>query len=578
MSQQRTWRYLTAVILLALACLAIIVQIVRLQTDPEVQNLTNRGEYTYQYYYPARGEIYDRNGNLLAGNTTVYEVGVTLATINGPKAASEIAQAAQAYLGKDYDQTFSLLNNPPQGSSYLVLADFITPDMVAKLQEFIAQLDKTGDTSLDGLGFRAHLARNYPNGDLASNLLGFVNQEQRGYFGVEEKYDNLLAGVPIALRVSLDPLRADELPEVQPGVSLILTIDEQLQAYVEDTLDQAVSDSGSDSGTVVVINPRTGEILALASTPRMNLNDYSTISQVYPGDTPFDRANGQAFEPGSVFKILTMAGALDSGTVTPSSTVYDDGTLVVDGAAIHDWNGGAWGTQDMTGCLANSLNVCLGTIALKMGPDIFYNYMQRFGIGRLTGVDLAGEVTGYLRLPSDPDWTDLTLANNAFGQGVSVTPLQMVMAATAIANDGKMVEPHILYATVVDGVQHDMPTQVVATPISAATAHTLNDMLEVSLETEGSKGLVPGYRISGKTGTAEIPTPDGYDSQYTNASFIGWGPTDNPQFMVYVWLSEPKTSQWGSIVAAPVFKQIVEKLVLLEDIPPDSVRQQMSGN
>jgi cell division protein FtsI/penicillin-binding protein 2 len=204
--------------------------------------------------------------------------------------------------------------------------------------------------------------------------------------------------------------------------------------------------------------------------------------------------------------------------------------------------------------------------------------MKRFGLGHPTGIDLAGEVAGRLKLPGDGDWYPVDLGTNAFGQGVAVTPIQLVMAASAIANSGRMYYPHVLKAIVEDGQQHDLSPQVVGNPISAATAHTLNEMLAVAIETEGPKGLVPGYRIAGKTGTAEIPDPTGgYDSNYTNASFIGWGPVDAPQFLVYVWLEKPTSDIWGSVVAAPVFTDIVEKLVVLLGIPPDNVRLQLNG-
>jgi cell division protein FtsI/penicillin-binding protein 2 len=204
--------------------------------------------------------------------------------------------------------------------------------------------------------------------------------------------------------------------------------------------------------------------------------------------------------------------------------------------------------------------------------------MKRFGLGHPTGIDLAGEVSGRLKLPGDGDWYPVDLATNAFGQGVAVTPIQMVMAASAIANGGRMVYPHVLYAIVQDGKQHNMSPQIVGNPITAQTASTINEMQAVALETEGSRGLVTGYRIAGKTGTAQIPTSSGvYDNNKTNASFIGWGPVDKPQFMVYVWLEKPSTSIWGSLVAAPVFKQVIEKLVVLFDIPPDSIRLQQTN-
>jgi cell division protein FtsI/penicillin-binding protein 2 len=574
---QLSWRYLLSAGILALCGFAILFQIVRLQTDPEVQALTERSDMVVRYYYPARGEIFDRYGRLLAGNITVYEVGVSLGEMSESD-TDDIALAAQAYLGQDYNEISALLANPPEGVSYIRLADYVSAEQAAALQaDQAARNSDPNGNPLSALGFRAHLARQYPENELAANLLGFVTQEEFGYFGVEAKYNNLLSGIPVAQLVPTNPRRAIELPEIPPGDSIILTIDRELQAAVEEILYQALVETGAASGTVVVMDPRTGEILSLATTPTLNLNDYGSVDEIFTGETPFDRAISQAYEPGSVFKILTMAAALDNGTVEPGTIFLDTGVFNYGGVNIYNWDSGAWGYQDMTGCLGHSLNVCLAWVATQMGNDAFYGYMQRFGIGHPTGVDLAGEISGRLKLPGDTDWYPVDLATNSFGQGVSVTVMQMMMAASALANEGQMVYPHVLYATVQDGHQHTMAPQVVGNPISAETARTITDMLAVALETESSRGLVPGYKVAGKTGTAQIPTDYGYSDTETNASFIGWGPTDDPQFLVYVWLEKPQNYPWGSVVAAPVFRQVVEKLVVLMGIPPDDIRLQLAG-
>lgn len=576
MKNPYSWRYLTIAALLGLVGVAVLVQIVRIQTDPEIQILIGRSDVAVRYYYPPRGEIYDRYGRLLAGNITIYEVGVSLEEITDP---TTIALAAQMYLGQDFNAVMEMLATPPEGVTYLRLADYVSTDQALQLMKMQEEMSKDPNGNpLAALGFRAHLGRQYPEDELASNLLGFVTQEEYGYFGVEAKYNNLLSGIPVTLLVPTDPRRAVELPEIPPGDSIILTIDRELQASIENILEQALLETGSESGTIIVMDPRTGEILALATTPTLNLNDYGSVEEIFTGETPFNRAISQAYEPGSVFKILTMAAALDNGTVQPGTIFLDQGIFNYSGVNIYNWDGGAWGYQDMTGCLGNSLNVCLAWVATEMGNDSFYAYMQRFGIGHPTGIDLAGEVTGRLKLPGDTDWYPIDLATNSFGQGVSVTPIQMVMAASALANEGQMVYPHLLYATVQDGRQHTMSTQVVGNPVSAGTARTITEMLAVALETEASRGLVPGYRVAGKTGTAQVPTPYGYDDEQTNASFIGWGPVDDPQFLVYVWLEKPQSSPWGSVVAAPVFRQVVEKLVVLMGIPPDAVRMQLAGH
>ena len=203
--------------------------------------------------------------------------------------------------------------------------------------------------------------------------------------------------------------------------------------------------------------------------------------------------------------------------------------------------------------------------------------MDNFGMGHLTGVDLAGEAAGRLKIPGDADWYPVDLGTNAFGQGVAVTPIQIMMAASSIANNGRTVTPHTLLAMVRDGRQYNVPAQFAGSPISEETANTLTGMLAYSLESESSLALVPGYRVAGKTGTAQIPVNGFYDFNQTNASFIGWGPVDDPQFMIFVWLERPSASIWGSETAAPVFSQMAQKSVVLLDIPPDSVRQQIAA-
>ncbi len=346
-----------------------------------------------------------------------------------------------------------------------------------------------------------------------------------------------------------------ELPEVPDGASLVLSIDREIQRSMEEIIDVAVAESGSDSGTLVVIDPRNGDVLALATTPRMDLNQFWKYAQVFQKETPFNRAISQSYEPGSVYKVLTMAAALDKGAVTPETTFVDTGLIEIGGTVIYNWNGGAWGPQNMQGCMQHSLNVCLAWVATQLGPDRFYESMKAFGIGHVTGIDLAGEASGRLKAPGDTDWYEADLGTNAFGQGVAATPVQMAVAISAIANHGVMMAPKIVEAVVSEGYQYQIEDRVLGLPIKAETADLLSELLARSLEKESSDALVSGYRVAGKTGTAEIPTPYGYTSNQTNASFVGWGPVDDPRFLVYVWLEKPNTSVWGSIVAAPVFRQ-----------------------
>lgn len=580
MRQSYAWRSLLLAGILAFIGAAIILQIVRIQNSPEASVFrVQAAEYAsvLETFYPERGQIYDRDGHLLAGNKTVYEIGVQLNEVHDLHA---IALAVGGALGLNPDTLYGQMANPPKGMQYMVLADYVDSDKAAalqKLQDATASQTPSGQhSSLSGLHFRSHPQRSYPEGSLASNVLGFVSREGRGYFGVEEKYNTLLAGNPIQVWVPTDPHKAVDIPRVPNGTTLVLTINRDLQSSVEQILDDSLTKYGAQHGTIVVMDPRNGEILALASSPRMDPGQFWNYSSIYKNASEFDRAVSMPYEPGSVLKILTMAAALDTGTVVPSTPFLDTGAIMVGGATIRNWDDAAWGPQDMIGCLQHSLNVCLAWVSTQMGAQNFYGYMNRFGLGHLTGVDLAGEAAGRLKVPGDGDWYPVDLATNAFGQGVSVTPIQLLMAASSIAGDGRMVTPHVLYAMVRDGRQYSVPTQYAGSPITAGTAHTLTQMLAVSLEQESSNALVPGYRIAGKTGTAQIPSDYGYEDGVTNASFIGWGPVDSPQFMIYVWLERPSASIWGSETAAPVFAEVAQQAVITLNIPPDSIRNEIA--
>lgn len=576
MRQQYATRSLVLIAILGLVGLAVIIQMIRIQNSEQAKVFLSQGDQyagEFQMVYPERGEIYDRNGHLLAGNRTVYEVGVSLNDVGDPQT---MAYTLGLYLGLPYEEVYDQIVNAPESWEYVVVQDYVGAETVTSLQQLIQQLEDADDHRLDGLGFKPHFQRSYPENDLASNVLGFVTRDGRGYFGIEEKYNDLLAGTPVQVWVPRDPNKAIEIPRVPNGTTLVLTINRDLQAKVESILDQSLNEYGAENGTIIVMDPRNGEILAMATTPRMDLNNYSDYFTLYDNGSQYNRAIGMAYEPGSVIKVLTMAAALDTGTVAPETTYVDTGLIEVGGITIRNWNRDSWGQQNMIGCLQHSLNVCMAWLSSQMGMQNFYGYMERFGFGHPTGIDLSGEAMGRLKVPGDTDWFPVDLGTNAFGQGITVTPLQMLMSVSAVANDGKMVTPHVLYSMLRDGYQYTVPSQYAGSPIRSETARTLNEMLAISLEQESSQALLPGYRLAGKTGTAQIPTDYGYDAERTNASFIGWGPVDDPQFMVYIWLQKPASSIWASETAAPVFSKVAEQSVIILNIPPDVVRNQLA--
>jgi cell division protein FtsI/penicillin-binding protein 2 len=585
MKPELLWRYLISGAILTIFPCLIIIKLVAVQVD-EDQRSKFIDDIEFHKYLDVtinkpRGEIYDRNGHLLASSQVVYEVGVELRDVKNPEA---IALATHLVLGEDYARMLGLasIKFSPE-AVYVPLSRGATQDQVDKLEamqkEFVTQYGENSKdaSSLDGLTFIPYLSRIYPEKTFASNILGFVSRENMGYYGVEAKYQDRLYVPPFKYRKPLDPIQAERSPQLPDATNLILTIDMKIQASMEELVDKSVRENGAKSGTILVLDPRTGEILAMAVSTRMDLNEFWQYGDIFTQGNPFNRAISETYEPGSVFKILTMGAALDSGTVEPDTPFFDKGAVDIYGGMVYNWDRGAWGQTNMLGCMQHSLNVCLASLAKEMGIPTFYRYMQLFGIGHQTGVDLGGEAAGRLRLPGDSDWYPSEVGYNAFGQGVAVTPLQLAAAATAFANDGKMMTPHVVRSIITKGYQIDIKPQVKGMPVSAKTAHELTELLARSLEVESSDAWVEGYRMAGKTGTAEIPTQGGYETSETNASFVGWGPADDPQFLVYIWLERPRSNMWASIVTAPIFREAVERLVVLLDIPPDDIRHQLLG-
>jgi cell division protein FtsI/penicillin-binding protein 2 len=582
-------RYVIIAIICTILGTAVVIQMVRINYTTYANDLISVSE-NYQgvqtIIYPARGTIYDRSGKILATNKIGYEVGIDLKLVTDPESIASVTANLSDTI--DYATAYSIANKDKLETGenrYFVLASYVSTE---KIEEII-QLNETykakrgenksGKPNLNGLVWSPMQQRAYPEGPLASNVLGFYNyfsrESAQGVHGIEEAYNHMLTGLPEKVFLPNDPYLVEALPEINPGASLVLTIDREIQYMLEKTLTGAIEWSGAENGTIIVADPETGEILGMASTPPFDPNRYWEYLKIFPDSSPYNRAIGTTYEPGSVFKVITMAAALNSGVVTPN-TVYNDASgvyWVSNSWPIYNWDGGAWGEQTMLGCMQHSLNVCLAHVAIDLlGDDLFYDYLQAFGFGRSTGIDLSGEANFPLRLPQDNMWVELDLATNSFGQGIAVTPIQMVAAVSAIANEGKMMTPHVVKSVAQGDNQIPVPPKVINSPVSAETAQTLTEMLTISLEEEASSALVEGYRIAGKTGTGEIPTEFGYSTSQTNTSFVGWGPSDDPKFVVYVWLEKPTISQWGSEVAAPVFKDVVEQLVVLMRIPPDSAR------
>ncbi|MDQ1301000.1 MAG: hypothetical protein QG637_921, partial [Chloroflexota bacterium] len=413
--------------------------------------------------------------------------------------------------------------------------------------------------------------RAYPLGQLGSHLIGFTDYHRHGLYGIEASYNGWLLGQK-DLPVEQGARKPETLPEdwriylPSPGRhDLILAMDAALQHLVEERLAEAISLHKAESGTIIVMDPRDGSILALANYPAFDPNHYSKVSPEWWANA----AVSKDYEPGSVFKLVTMAAALDIGQITPKKMYTDTGVLLVDGQPIRNAENKSYGVVPVQYALAKSINVVTARICLDMGADTFYRYVRQFGFGSLTEVDLSLENGGFLKEPGNTYWSRFDQATNSFGQALTVTPLQMINAVAAIANGGTRHQPQAVRALVQDGRVYRLPARVLGYPIKRETAKTLTQMMVYSVESASYRGFVPGYKVAGKTGTAEISTARGYTTQDTITSFVGFLPAADPQLIILVKLDKPKSSRWAEQVAVPVFGKVAQDAVRVLRIAPD---------
>jgi cell division protein FtsI/penicillin-binding protein 2 len=565
-------RLVTALLIAAL--LPVIGQLVRLQVldrdryQAEVQELVMR---PYALPLPPAGTVRDRNGDLLVGNIPIYSVGAQIDLITD----TQIAAAVLAPL-LDLDEVTLL-------EKFVIREDeedlrWVWHRLAHGIRGDNAEAIKKLKESWDWLTLEPTWQRFYPESELASHTLGFVNADGNGY-GIEASQFHLLQPRPAAGMGEVDVLRvplSEELAKGElrafAGTDITLTIDRTIQAFVEGELDKALNLYGASGGTILVMNPQTGEILASASYPDYNPSLYSTYG-VPEQDRFVDPAVSVVYEPGSVFKMFTVAAALDSGSVTQDWSYFDSGVIEYGGVLVRNSDGAGHGQQNLQGVIDRSLNVGVATLTTQhMGADVFADYVLRFGFGRPTNVGLFGEAAGLVHLPWDLTWSDGYLVTNPFGQGIAVTPIQMATAASALANHGTMMKPRLITERrTPEGRVVPIPPKVAGQPVSAETADYVVGLMEHAVETAIVKAQVPGYRIAGKTGTAQIPVSGGYDPVEVITSFIGFGPLPDPQLLILVKLDRPQVNlnvRWGTQTAAPVFNLVASRLFVLLGIPP----------
>lgn len=512
---------------------------------------------------PPRGAITDRNGVTLAANRSVYRL-----TANPSILSEEAAEDAAAALAPIVKRPVKELEDKLLGDGQWVsLATRLTPEQSQKVR------DKVKDLKLRGIGLEPSHARVYPNGSLASHVLGFSNYENVGAYGIEGEYDEYLRGEPGKMAAEKDPsgnwlaIARQQIVPPKSGAEVELTIDSTVQYFAEQELKRTVTEQSAKSGTIIVMRPRTGEVLGMASYPDFKPQEFSQAKDPSVFVNP---AVSLLYEPGSTFKIITMATGLAEGVITPDTRINDRGYVNVYGQTIRNWDLRPHPNESMTEVLMNSANVGASYVSNKVGKDAFYRRLRQFGFGAPTGIDLQGETEGMLTLPSDRRWSPINLYTNGYGQGIGVTPIQLITAHAAVANGGLLMRPYVVSKVVRDGkvVRENKPT-VVRRVLKPAVAETLKGMMQTVVEEgEYQVARLDGYTIGGKTGTSSIPKNGGF-SEYTIASFVGYSYVKDPQFIVLVKIDEPKKSKWGSEVAAPAFKNLARRLYAYLNMPPD---------
>ncbi len=508
-------------------------------------------QHTQTVVIPAgRGTIFDRNGVELAIGeqaTTVY------ADPRQVKDARAVAIAAQEALGVDPNRLYKALQS--KASHFVYVARQADPIKAAQLEK----------KKLAGLGSYAEERRSYPQRNVAAHVLGFAGLDNRGLAGVEVSLDQILVGHPGSQTVIRDPHGTTldvvrSVPERQ-GQSVVLSIDHTIQAQTEAVLRATVKEWHAKSAAAVVLDPRTGEVLAMANAPGFDANRYPQAGPARQRN----RAVTDTYEPGSTFKLVTITGALGDRLVTPATKFNLPYEIQVADRVVHDAEERPTEWFSVRDILARSSNVGVITLAEKLGKDRLSSWIDRFGFGKVTGIDFPGESPGIL-LPK-ADWSGSTIGNVPIGQGIAVTPLQMATAYATIANGGIRITPRLVQS--IGGT----PTKVEKTRVvSAPLAHEVVGMLtNVVSEGTGKSAAIPGYLVAGKTGTAEKPDPrGGYAEGKYVASFVGFVPASKPRFVVLVMVDEPQGAIFGSVVAAPAFQQISRFALQYYEVQPDA--------
>lgn len=503
-----------------------------------------------------RGNIYDRNLKKLVVNVNVQSLFAIPPKIENPR---EAALKISLILNLETKEVLDKLN---QKRPFVWIK--------RKLNE--TEVEEIKKLNLEGLDFLKESKRFYPKKYLASNLMGFVGIDNQGLEGLELFFDQELKGLPGLVVLERDasggkiPLSIKELNTHRDGNSIVLTIDEVIQYITEEALDKAFQKYKAKAGVAIVVEPKTGEVLAIAVRPSYDPNYFNK----YALDLWRNLAITNTYEPGSTFKIVTIATALEEGVVKLDDQFYCKGWTNYNGHIFHDIH--QHGSQNLTDIVKNSCNVGVIQVGTRLEQKVFEKSIRRFGFGTLTEINLPGEVNGLIR--SSKDWSKISLASISIGQEISITPIQLIMAISAIANRGTLMKP-LIVKEILDSNQNSVKVfkpKPVRQVVSVETALTMTKILEqVVIDGTGMEAKLDEYQVAGKTGTGQIfdfATGKYSNSAYTSL-FVGYVPAENPKISILILLDQPKGSYYGGTVAAPVFKEIASKVLPYLSIPPN---------
>jgi cell division protein FtsI (penicillin-binding protein 3) len=501
---------------------------------------------------PMRGTIYDRKGRELAVSLPMDSVFGDPAEITDVEMVARLLSRVLAAPADDLETKIREARTPVR------LARKLSPETVQRI----------ADMNLRGVFFQKENRRMYPQRELAASVLGYVDVDEKGIGGIEYSLDKQIRGRPGRIMVMADGRRRwydRRESAADPGASVTLTIDETIQYIAEKELARAIQDTHAKHGSVVVQDPSTGELLAVANWPAFDPND----AGAYPDDARMDRAVTAAYEPGSTFKVITLTGAIENGVTRPDELVdCQMGQILVGGRVIHDWK--KFGVLSVRGILANSSDVGAIKVALRLGAPKFYRTILSFGIGQPTGIELPGENRGLLR-PIE-NWSANSIGSLAMGQEVSVTPIQIISAISAVANGGTLYRPRVVREVRGGPGAAARPAAEPRPVTDGRTAAQVRKMMEdVVLEGTGKAAHLDGYTAAGKSGTAQKidPATGRYSAHEYVASFVGFAPVNNPVVTILVVLDSPVGAHHGGQVGGPVFKRIAEQALAYLDVRHD---------